>query len=142
MNGEIVLDASVAAKCFFPEAGSDLANALILSGSWIVAPDLLCAEIAHIAVRRVRREGVAQDVADHAVQAVDALVNELCPIAPLRQRAFELGVRHGLSAYDGVYLALAEARGARLATADLRLAQAARRAGLGDYLFVLGEDAP
>lgn len=142
MSGEIVLDASVAAKCFFPETDSDLANALILSGSWIVAPDLICAEIAHVAVRRVRREGVAYDVAEHAVRSVEALVNELCPIAPLRQRAFELGARHGLSAYDGIYLALAETRGVRLATADVRLAKAARLAGLGDHVLVLGEDTP
>lgn len=142
MSGEIVLDASVAAKCFFPENGSDLASALMLSGNRIVAPDLIFAEMAHIAVRRVRHEGVPYAVASHAVQAIGKLLSEICPIAPFRRRAFDLGSRHGLSAYDAVYLALAESRGARLATADIRLAKAVRRAGLGKHLLVLGEDAP
>lgn len=142
MSDEIVLDASVAAKYFFPEADSNLANALISSGSRIIAPDLIFAEMAHVAIRRVRRDGVSYEMANRVVQAVGKLLNEVYPISPLRQRAFDLGVRHGLSAYDGVYLALAESREARLATADVQLAKAARKAGLGDYLLVLGQDTP
>ena len=142
MSDEIVLDASVAAKYFFPEADSNLANALISSGSRIIAPDLIFAEMAHVAIRRVRRDGVSYEMANRVVHAVGKLLNEVYPISPLRQRAFDLGVRHGLSAYDGVYLALAESREARLATADVQLAKAARKAGLGDYLLVLGQDTP
>lgn len=47
------------------------------------------------------------------------------PHGVLLQRAWEL--RHNLSAYDAVYLALAESLGASLLTDDHRLVTAARR---------------
>jgi predicted nucleic acid-binding protein len=50
------------------------------------------------------------------------------PVAP--RRLFELGERHGISAYDAAYLELAERRGVPLATRDARLARAAHAAGL------------
>ena len=70
------------------------------------------------------------------------LLHEIFPMAPLRERAFDLAMLHGISAYDGSYLALAEMRGSRLVTADIRLARSARQAGLGSLLSVLGEVAP
>jgi predicted nucleic acid-binding protein len=142
MHAEIVLDASVAAKCFFPETGTALAVDLVASGVWILAPDLIFAEMASIAAKRVRRDGFDRERARAAVEKVDKLLHEICPMAPLRERAFDLAVLHGLSAYDGSYLALAEMRGSRLVTADVRLARSARQAGLGSLVTVLGEDAP
>jgi predicted nucleic acid-binding protein len=142
MRDEIVLDASVAAKCFFPEIDSDLARNLMASGVWIVAPDLIFAEMASIAAKRVRRDGFDRDVARSAVETIDTLLHEIFPMAPLRERAFDLAMLHGISAYDGSYLTLAEMRGSRLVTADVRLARSARQAGLGSLLTVLGEVAP
>ncbi|MBU4436245.1 MAG: type II toxin-antitoxin system VapC family toxin [Alphaproteobacteria bacterium] len=142
MRVEIVLDASVAAKCFFPETNTTLAVDLIASGVWVVAPDLIFAEMASIAAKRVRRDGFDRELARRAVEKVDMLLHEIFPMAPLRERAFDLAMLHGISAYDGSYLALAEMRGSRLVTADIRLARSARQAGLGSLLTVLGEVAP
>lgn len=142
MSGEIVLDASVAAKCFFPEAGSDLANAVVLSGVRIVAPELIHAEVANVAARRAQRGETDPSVARRAIEALDELIDETCPLAPLRTRAFDLALASGLSAYDAIYVALAEARGAQLVTADARLVQSARAAGLGAYVVLLGASAP
>ena len=142
MRAEIVLDASVAAKCFFPETNTALAVDLVASGVWVVAPELIFAEMASIAAKRVRRDGFDRELARRAVEKVDKLLHEICPMAPLRGRAFDLAMLQGISAHDGSYLALAEARGCRLITADVRLARAARQAGLGKLVTVLGEVEP
>lgn len=142
MSDEIVLDASVAAKCFFPEPGSDLANAMVLSGVRIVAPELIYAEVAHVAARRARRGEADPMIAKRAIEALEELIDETCPLASLRVRAFDLALSSDLSAYDAMYVALAEARDVRLVTADARLVQAARSAGLAAHVVLLGSAAP
>jgi predicted nucleic acid-binding protein len=48
---------------------------------------------------------------------------------------------YGVSAYDGIYLALAEIAGAPLLTSDVRLIRRVRAAGLGGLVRPLGEFA-
>jgi predicted nucleic acid-binding protein len=55
MRVDVVVDASVAAKVFFLEAGSDRARAMLTSGAVIAAPDLLFVEMASLAAKRVGR---------------------------------------------------------------------------------------
>ena len=77
------------------------------------------------ALRRAVRTGVAP-----AERALEALADYLdlplqrAPHAHLLGRAFQL--RDNFSAYDGVYVALAEGLAMPLITADARLARAAR----------------
>ncbi|MBI1686349.1 type II toxin-antitoxin system VapC family toxin [Caulobacter hibisci] len=139
MAAEIVLDASVAAKLFFLEAGSDAAQALALSDARLIAPDLLWAEMASIAGRRVRADGLDEALARRAVSALGEIVAEFQPMETLAERAFELAARHGVSAYDATYLALAEQRGAIVVTADARLVAKARAAGLSARVRLLEE---
>ena len=134
MAAEIVVDASVAAKLFFLEAGSEAARALALSEARLIAPDLLRIEMASIAARRVRADGLDEARAGRAVSALDEIVAEFRPAADLAERAFTLAARHGVSAYDATYLALAEQRGTVVVTADLRLVAKARSAGLGAHV--------
>lgn len=137
MAAEIVLDASVAAKLFFLEAGSEAARALALSEARLIAPDLLWAEMASIAARRVRVDGLDEARAGRAVSALDEIVAEFQPMAGLAEQAFTLSARHGVSAYDGAYLALAQQRGTVVVTADARLVAKARTAGLGAHVRLL-----
>ena len=140
MGDEVVLDASIAAKCFFEEPGQDAAIALVLSGRTLLAPELIFAEVASLAAKKVRRSEVAQDVARDAVNRVGELLSEVAPISGLAAQAFDYAVGHGFSAYDSLYLALAKARGARLATADDRLAARATQVGLGDLIWRAATD--
>lgn len=142
MAGEIVLDASVAAKCFFPENGSELAKALLLSGARIIAPDLIYAEIASVAARRAKRGETDPSVARQAVEALRELIDESYPLGPLQAHAFDLALQGGLSVYDATYVALAQARHTRLVTADVRLVQAAKALGLADIVTLLGDSTP
>jgi predicted nucleic acid-binding protein len=60
-------------------------------------------------------------------------------MAVLADRAFQLSCEHGLSAYDGAYLALAEDEGLRVLTADIRLLRRAETSGLSHLVQALAD---
>jgi predicted nucleic acid-binding protein len=130
MPGEMVLDASVVIKIFVDEEGSERARALAISGSRFCAPDFVAVEIASVFLKRFRRGQMLRSYAKAAFDRAISLFDELVPSQRLAARALEIAADHGTSAYDAMYVALAEAGGMRLATADLRLLQRVREARL------------
>jgi predicted nucleic acid-binding protein len=130
MHDEVILDASVAAKVCITESDSVSARALARSGTQLIAPELIFAEVANVAVKRLRRGDIPLDIAEAMMISVVSLVHEAVPIAGLVGRAFALAADHGLSAYDAIYVALAEERGCDLVTADMRLIARVSQAGL------------
>jgi len=139
MSGDYVVDASVAAKLFFFEDGSDHAAATIRDAERLIAPDLLFIEMASIAAKNVRRGTSSQGEAARAVNSLTAFLDELVPARELAFRAFELATVHGFSAYDGIYIALAEQRLFVVLTADVKMARRAAEAGLSRFVQVLGD---
>jgi predicted nucleic acid-binding protein len=124
-----VVDASVAAKWYFPEQGSEAADALLLgvrAGSQLLAPDLLEAEFANLLWKKVRRgecdEEIAREI--HGMWAIDC--PRLVPARLVASRALELSFRLAHPVYDCLYVAVAIEFEAALATADRRLERAAR----------------
>ena len=132
-----VIDASVASKLHFFEAGTDEAGAAVRGADRIIAPELLYLEMANIAAKKARRGTSSREEATRAVNAIGALLEKAVSLSELAPRAFELAVTHGFSAYDGAYLALAELSDLPLLTADLKLARLARQVGLGDLVQTL-----
>lgn len=126
-----VLDASVAAKCFFEEDGSRVARELVLSRPDWLAPDLIFLELASVAAKWVRRGVINRDLARDALAALPNLITNVWPCRGLSGRAYEIARDHGVSAYDGAYLALAETAETIVVTADQKLVARAREAGLG-----------
>jgi len=118
----IVIDASVAAKCYLPERGTEAAIELMASGTRLVGPDLIRLEVLSAITRRVRR-GEAK-AAEAKVQCERWLNNlndgalALVPEHDLLHDAIELSlkVKHGLA--DCLYLAAARRLDAPLLTAD------------------------
>jgi predicted nucleic acid-binding protein len=89
-----------------------------------VAPDLLNSEVLH-AVRRFERVGIiARDEADDAARQLEVLPIFRYPTTTLIERAWSL--RHNFTAYDAMYVALAEALETPLVTADAHLARSVR----------------
>lgn len=89
------------------------------------APALIEPETLN-ALRRLERHGAIDPWrAGRAVADLGTVRRELYPHGPFFRRVWEL--RHELSAYDAMYLALAERIGAALLTADRALARRARR---------------
>ena len=93
-----------------------------LRGETIFGPDLLQVEVASVLRRHANTGQLTSDQADAAIGDLLAFPITVFPTAPLLRRVWEL--RFNLSAYDSCYVALAEAVGGILLTADHRLARA------------------
>ena len=122
----IVLDASVVVELLTngPMAAS-LRHELAARDEPFVVPHLLDIEVVSalrnlVAGQRLDSFRTAQLLAELA-----DLPAERYPHAPLLDRIWEL--RHNFTAYDAVYVALAEALRTTLITVDTRLAKAAAR---------------
>jgi predicted nucleic acid-binding protein len=137
MSDEVVLDVSVAADHFFPGPGSAGARAFVRSGPRMIAPDLIFAEFASVAIKFVRRDLVPRAVARDAVARLPLLIHEVVSLGDLAGPAYDLTAGQGFSAYDAFYLALARRRGLRLVTADAKLARRAAESGLADHVRLL-----
>lgn len=119
----IVLDASVVLEVLLRmPAGVALEERLFSTEETLHAPHLLDVEVAQV----LRRYALADEV---DVERCSAALDDLAGLALTRyphdflmQRVWEL--RGNLSAYDAVYVALAEALDAPLLTRDRRLANA------------------
>ena len=118
----IVVDASavVAAQVDVGQDG-DWAQAE-MRGEDLVAPHLVTVEAANILRRAVLTGGISADVATLAHDDLLALRVDQYPYELVASRVWEL--RNNLTAYDGWYVALAEAGGAPLITLDARIAHA------------------
>ena len=123
----LVVDASVAAKWVLPEAGSDRAAALRLTGEPIIAPDLVFAEIGNAVWKRALQGEISTAMALEALTAATGLFSAFVPIPELAGRAAEIaiGLKHPI--YDCFYLALAERENAPLISADKRLIAIGKR---------------
>lgn len=127
----LVVDASVAAKWFPPLDREPLASeARSLLNRWIrgeialVAPDLIWTEIANILWKSVRQNRCSLADAKSALALMHEQNLPTVPAPPLIDRAFDIALLYGRTAYDSLYVALAVASNSQLVTADERLANA------------------
>jgi predicted nucleic acid-binding protein len=134
----LVVDASAVAELLLARPVAEQIDHHIAEHSYMLhAPHLLDVEVLS-ALRRVVVAGEAssQRVQEALADLLDLPV-ERYPHAILLRRVWEL--RGNFSAYDAMYLALAEALsedGALLLTADARFARAVRKHGAADVLLV------
>lgn len=120
----IVVDASAVIDGLL-DARSHSAVSLILSGSAepLAAPDLLDLEVAGVLRRWEGRGQIATVRAREALEDLLALPIIRYPARALLDEVWRL--RHNLTVYDAVYVALANALAARLLTSDNRMRSAA-----------------
>jgi predicted nucleic acid-binding protein len=119
----IVLDASAAVEVLLQTAaGAPLTERLLEPTESLHAPHLLDVEVAQILRRFVRRGELAPDRARQAVEDLASLPLERYSHESVLSRVWDL--RDNLTAYDAVYVALAEVLGATLLTRDTRISRA------------------
>ncbi len=128
---QLVLDASVAAKWFLPEAGEPLAaRALELlelhaeGRIGFLVPDLFWAEFANILWKAARQGRWPEHAANEALKEMRRQKLSTFAMESVIEDALELAFATKRAVYDCVYLSLALAQGASMITADERLANA------------------
>ncbi len=135
----LVVDASVACKWFVAEANAQDAEALLASGSLLLAPDLIVPEVCNVACLKLRRGEIVSEQAAAMVEGLPDLFDELVPSVQLAARAFAIASTLAHPAYDCFYLALAEIRGVRLVSADHRLPGRLGSTPWASLLVILGD---
>jgi predicted nucleic acid-binding protein len=126
-----VLDASIAAAWFLPDEQHDAADTLMsdLRSNPAIVPSLFWFETRNLFLMAERRSRLR---AGEALLIMTQLRRLPLEDGGTGSDTFvlELATRHVLSAYDASYIALAESLGLSLATADRKMAAAARSAGI------------
>jgi predicted nucleic acid-binding protein len=134
----VVVDASVAVKWFVPEERSADARALLAAEHQLLAPDLLWPEVGSALWKKHRRGELDHRTALRLLRDLARVPIERHATERWTEAALELALRHGITVYDGLYLALAAGSGCRLVTADRRLHDVCRAGPLGHLVGMLG----
>jgi predicted nucleic acid-binding protein len=132
---DCVVDASVGIKLFLVEPLSDAAHALLAHltddpPARLYVPELFFVECANILWKYVRRFGYP---AADALQDIGDLVRlplQRVSMAALAEAALTVAVEYGSTAYDSVYVALAQRLDLPLVTADEALVRCFADTGL------------
>lgn len=125
----LVVDASALVGWVMPdETGLDLGPTL-LRGDEVLAPWLLWVELRNILLVAERHGRLAAGMAEQILGTFDALAitMDTTPDGPV---VMDLARRHGLTAYDALYLETALRHGASMASLDRALLRAAQAEGV------------
>jgi predicted nucleic acid-binding protein len=133
---DLVIDASVAIKWVIEEDGTK--EALALRRQVLAAPELLVAECANILWKKVRRKELSEPEAAFAAGLLARADIELVAMRPYLEAATRIAAALDHPAYDCFYIALAEAEGLRLVTADWTLVRKASGRYAGRVLGLTG----
>jgi predicted nucleic acid-binding protein len=117
----IVLDASAAVEWLLQTStGARVAHRILSSRETLYAPHLLDVEVTQVFRRQVAQGDLTASRAEEALQDLLDLRLRRYPHGFFLRRVWEL--RDNLTAYDALYVALAEALDATLLTCDGKLA--------------------
>jgi predicted nucleic acid-binding protein len=118
----VVVDPSVLVAALVDTGTDGLWAERILGKGGLYAPELLRVETANVLRRLERAKEITEPEANAAFEDLMELDVELHAFESFSERVWEL--RHNVTAYDGWYVALAEALELPLATLDGLLAEA------------------
>lgn len=116
----LVVDASVLVALTSDSGVNGSWAEVLLSSNSLVAPDLALVEASNVLRRLEHANRLGRLEAASAFADLHAMAIEVLPFAPFADRVWEL--RDNLTCYDALYVAIAEAMDAPLATLDRKLA--------------------
>jgi len=129
-----VVDASVAVKWFLPEDHTEAARGLVESGSDLLSPDLVRAEVGNVMWKRWLRGEVLAESTIEALRDLELLPLRIESSELLMETAWNVARLYGRSFYDGLYVALAVQMGCAFVTADRKLYNALNDSDLNEHL--------
>lgn len=118
----VVVDASVALRWFVDSPGTEAALAVLGEQEPVVAPDLVVAEVSHVAWKLARSGEISQRHGARIAEGVASCFSGLFAASRLSSRAYALARVLDHPLYDCLYLALAELEATYVLTTDRRLA--------------------
>jgi predicted nucleic acid-binding protein len=118
----IVVDASVLSVALGDDGPDGASSRAALAGQTLAAPELIDLEVLSVLRRQVKAGQMTSARAELALADLADLPMRRASHRPLLHRCWEL--RQNVSVYDAAYIALAEALGIALLTADARLSRA------------------
>lgn len=116
-----IMDAS-AAVGYVLETGVGSRVATLIVGAHLIAPEILDAEVLSALRRKVHRAEITESEALDALDKLEGMTIERVSSRAFTRKA--LGLRHNITAYDALYVAIAQERGATLLTFDGPLSRA------------------
>jgi predicted nucleic acid-binding protein len=120
---DVVVDASVMVLALTGATDEAKVVRKRITGTTCHAPHLLDAEVGHVLRRLARIEAITEEEASTALAALPHVVDHRYPhTGRLSRIAWEL--RHTVTFYDGLYVALATALKVPLLTSDEKLTKA------------------
>ena len=138
----LVLDTSVVAKWFLPEALSEEADRILeevrLGKSHAASPDLIVFEFANILVQRQKKGELSGRQAAAIMSDFQRLPIEMIPGDVVGSQALKIAGKTGCTAYDGAFMALAEELKCTLVTADQRFISLMAGTGFAKRVVWLG----
>ena len=133
----LVIDASVAIKWFLPERYSINALRLLDAGHEMYAPDLIFPECGNVLWKKWLRQEIEAPFIAGLLKDLGRMNLVVVPAFSLTVEAARIAVTWRRSYYDSVYLALAQASGSRMATADEKLCNALHGTDLADVVLFI-----
>lgn len=120
---EYVVDAAAAVSALGRKDAIGIAAHKLIAEASCHAPHLLDAEVGHVLRRGERAGEISEETARTALRALPEMIDHRYPhTGRLAERAWEL--RHTITFYDGLYVALATVLDLPLLTGDIRLGKA------------------
>ena len=133
----IVIDASILAAYILKEPKWKRLEIFIVSSCSV---DLIVKEVANSIWKAFHRGLISKDNADKKFLALISLINinvKLYEQSRIIQEAYTIAMKHNITIYDSIYIALAKKLKAKLVTLDKRQHLVAKNEGISCELIVL-----
>lgn len=125
-----IVDASVLVKMLCEEPGTFAARRLFVEHPDLIAPDLAVPEAFNALWKKSRAGLYGRDQLELVPAFLSEILSRQVVISHLVERAASLSITFQHPIYDCIYLALSEREHVPLVSADQRLIEVGRRAGL------------
>jgi predicted nucleic acid-binding protein len=130
----MIIDTNIATY-WFVETPLSGASRELLKRADLTAPSLIKLEVASALLKFLRSKLISERQLILAMEQIDRTHAEFVDCSSLLRRAIEISISNRHKIYDCLYLALAVERAETLATADKRLAAAAKALSIETQLI-------